>query len=106
MIFALAACVFGLLSYNWDFAELLVPVMGVDCVWQIGGLIVLTISRKTKKRYIHPVAHLVYDLLLWMAYYSIAVSYDIVMSSYDADDIDQESYPVKITINVMTHCIW
>lgn len=101
-----SVCIWGLFALDLTIALLLGPVMFVDLIWQFAEFTVLVKSRRTKKRGIHPVAHLVADLLLWMAYYSIAVTYDIAIYFMVTDGVLQQHFSAKLTISVLSHCIW
>lgn len=106
LIFTCAVCIWGLFSWDPVFSEMLGPVMIVDLVWQFIEFVVLARTRKTSKKGLHPIAHLVADVLFWAAYFSIAVTYAIVMASLVAESKPQEYFSAKLTINVLSHLIW
>lgn len=87
----------------------IVPVMLPDIVWQSAEFVVLARFHKTKKRGIHPVAHLVWDLLFWMGYFVIAVLFSglVIPAWVEAEYKDQKRvYSELIACAIFLSILW
>ena len=76
-ISALTWIMFNFTSNPWIFIA--VPIMIADIIWQLAEFAVLARFSKTKKRGIHPIAHLVWDLLFWMGFFIVAFLFSAVV---------------------------
>ena len=77
LIFCLCALSLGLSFLSS--ISLLGPVIIADVAWIFAEIITLAI-RRAKKRGIHPIAHLILDILFTIAYFYMVIVYGILMA--------------------------
>ncbi|ROW01947.1 hypothetical protein VMCG_05626 [Cytospora schulzeri] len=107
-IILFSACIWGLLVIDDIWALVIVPVLISDIVWQFAELITLAF-RRTKKRGIHPVAHLVIDLAHMLCYFAIAVLYSMVIyniASFENKEQQKAGFIPRIVIDVFLFVQW
>lgn len=101
---ALAVC--GLLSVNDMMVVVIAPVLSIDMVWQLAELIILAKFQSTTRKGMNPVAHLVEDLLLWIAYVIITAWYIIHEQPVYLNSNDQQTVNARIAIIVLLILQW
>lgn len=74
LIFCLCALSLGLSFLSTIYAIGMGPIVIADAAWTVAEFIALAI-RRTKKRGIHPIAHLILDTLFPLAYLYVTISY-------------------------------
>lgn len=93
-ILLIVACIWGLLVLYASLGLVImpplviVPLLVSDIVWQFAEIILLAIRWSTTKRGIHPVAHLVENLVHMLAYLTMAILHELfTISASEWDDI-------------------
>lgn len=74
LIVCLIGTIWGLSATSSIGTPVMGPVSISDLVWAFAEFIILAI-RRAEKRGIHPIAHLIFDILFWLAYFVVAVWY-------------------------------
>ncbi|KAL1847244.1 hypothetical protein Daus18300_014008 [Diaporthe australafricana] len=92
LIVCFIGTIWGLFVTSSIGTPLMGPVIISDLVWTFAEFITLAI-RRAKKRGIHPIAHLIFDILFWLAYFVGAIWYGCgIANARGPDEFHRRNY--------------